>query len=141
MRLTIRRLALIAVVLGSLLAPASASATATAEQIEKSLNSGVIYLKGLQKESGEIAGFGGDWALTAFAAAKVAAADVNKAGKEGTDARSWYEGVVGSPTWPGEGALATDFERAALLSYAAGIDPARVSQRQKPNATIAPPPQ
>src|ERR1044072_8195872 len=137
MRLTIRRLALIAVVLGSLLAPASASATATAEQIEKSLNSGVIYLKGRHKESGEAPGFGGDWALPAFAAAKVAAADVNKAGKEGTDARSWYEGVVGAPTWPREGALATDFERAALLSYAAGIDPARVSKRQNLIAKIA----
>jgi hypothetical protein len=137
MRLTTCRLALAAAVLASLLAPAAASATATAEQIEKSIGSGVTYLKGLQKESGELAGFGGDWALTAFAAAKVAAADVNKAGKEGTDARSWYEGAVGVATWPGEGAVATDFERAALAAYAAGIDPARVSQRQNLIAKIA----
>src|ERR1044072_9615311 len=106
MRLTIRRLALLAGVLGSLLAPASASATATAEQIKKSLTSGVIYLKGLQKESGEIAGFGGDWALTAFAAAKVAAADVNKAGQEGTEARRWEEGVGGAPARGRAGAVA-----------------------------------
>jgi hypothetical protein len=136
MRHTICRLALAAAALAALLAPATASATATAEQIEKSINSGVTYLKGLQKESGEIAGFGGDWALTAFAAAKVAAADVNKAGKEGTDARSWYESVVGVSTWPGEGAVATDFERAALAAYAAGIDPARVSKRQNLIAKI-----
>lgn len=32
--------------------------------------------------------------------------------------------------WPGGGATATDFERAALISYAAGIDPARVSKQQ-----------
>ncbi len=49
------------------------------------------HLKGLQKESGEILGFGGDWALTSFAAAGVAPADVNKAGKESSDARSWID--------------------------------------------------
>jgi hypothetical protein len=137
MRPTTCRLALIAAALASLLVPASALATAGAEQIANSINKGVEYLKGLQKESGEIPGFGGDWALTAFAAAKVAPADVNKAGKEATDARSWYEGVVGAPTWPGGEAAATDFERAALLAYAAGIDPARVSKRQNLIAKIA----
>jgi hypothetical protein len=131
------RLALIAAAICSLLMPAAASATATPEQIEKSRNEGIAYLKGLQKESGEIAGFGGDWALTSFAAGGVAAADVNKAGKESTDARSWYEGVVGPSTWPGEGATATDFERAALISYAGGIDPARVSKRQNLIAKVA----
>jgi len=135
MRPTTCRLALIAAAIGSLLAPAAASATATAEQIEKARNEGVTYLKGLQKESGEISGFGGDWALTSFAAAGVAPADVNKGGKETTDARSWYEGLVGAFGWPGEGA--TDFERAALISYAAGIDPARVSKRQNLIAKVA----
>ncbi len=131
------RVALIAAALGSLLAPAVASATATPEQIEKARNEGVTYLKGLQKESGEIPGFGGDWALTSFAAAGVAPADVNKAGKETSDARSWYEGVVGAVGWPGEGAVATDFERAALIAYAAGTDPARVSKRQNLIAKVA----
>lgn len=131
------RLALIAAALCSLLAPAVASATATLPQIEESRNKGVEYLKGLQKESGEIPGFGGDWSLTSLAAAGVAPADVNKAGKEGKDARSWYEGLVGVSTWPGEGAVATDFERAALLSYSAGIDPARVSKRQNLIAKVA----
>lgn len=124
------RLALVAAALCSLLAPAVASATATPAQIEESLGKGVTYLKGLQTESGEVAGFGGDWALTSLAAAGVAAADVNKSGAEGKDARSWYEGLVGNPAWPGEGAVSTDFERAALIAYAAGIDPARVSKRQ-----------
>lgn len=129
------RLALIAAVIGSLLAPAAASATATPEQIEKARNEGVTYLKGLQKESGEIPGFGGDWALTSFAAAGVAPADVDKAGKEASDARSWYEGLVGAFGWPGEGAA--DFERATLISYAAGIDPARISKRQNLIAKVA----
>ena len=137
MRPVIRRLALIAAAIASLLVPAAASATATPEQISSSMSSGVTYLKGLQKESGEISGFGGDWALTSFAAAGVAAADVNKAGKEATDARSWYEGVVGAVAWPGAGAVATDFERAALLSHAAGTDPARVSKRQNLIAKVA----
>jgi len=138
MRLTIRRLALIATATCSLLAPASASATATPEQISIALNNGVTYLKGQQSaETGAIAGFGGDWALTAFAAAKVAAADVNKGGKENTDARSWYEKEVGAVSWPGEGAAATDFERAALIAYAAGIDPARISKRQNLIAKVA----
>jgi len=138
MRLTTCRLALIATATCSLLAPASASATATPEQISTAMSNGVTYLKGLQsKETGAIAGFGGDWALTAFAAAKVAAADVNKGGKENTDARSWYEKEVGAVSWPGEGATATDFERAALISYAAGIDPARISKRQNLIARVA----
>jgi hypothetical protein len=132
------RLALIAAAIGSLLAPAAASAIATPGEITTSLNSGVTYLKGLQnKETGALSGFGGDWALTSLAAAKVAAADVNKGEKEGTDARSWYEKEVGAVGWPGGEAKATDFERAALLSYAAGIDPARVSKRQNLIAKIA----
>jgi hypothetical protein len=130
MRPIIRRMALLAAALGSLLAPASAPAVATEKQIEEAVSKGVTYLKGQQKESGEMPGFGGDWALTSLASAGVAAADVNKAGAEGKDARSWYEALVGAPTWPGEGAVATDFERAALASYAAGLDPARVSKRQ-----------
>jgi hypothetical protein len=125
------RLAPILAAVALLLAPAAASATATPEEISSSIGKGHTYLKGLQnKETGAIPGFGGDWALTAFAATNVAAADVNKGEKATTDARSWYEGEVGAVGWPGEGAVATDFERAALISYAAGIDPARVSKRQ-----------
>lgn len=137
MRPTICRVASIAAALGLLLAPASASAVATAKQIEEAVSKGVTYLKGQQKEGGEMPGFGGDWALTSLAAVGVAAADVNKSGAEGKDARSWYEGLVGAPTWPGEGAVSTDFERAALVSYAAGIDPARVSKRQNLIAKVA----
>lgn len=137
MRFTSLRLALLATALASLLIPAYAAAKASTEEINTAKNKGVEYLKGLQKESGEIPGFGGDWALTALAAAGTAPADVNKAGKEGTDARSWYEGVVGAATWPGEGAVATDPERGVLLAYAAGIDPARVSKRQNLIAKVA----
>lgn len=131
------RLALIAAAIASLLAPAMAAAKASPAEITSSRTKGVEYLKGLQKASGEIPGFGGDWALTSFAAAGIAPADVNKGGGETTDARSWYEGLVGSPTWPGGEPPATDFEKAALISYAAGIDPARVSKRQNLIARVA----
>jgi hypothetical protein len=138
MRLTIRHAAATAAAIASLLVPATASATATPEEITSAVSKGLTYLKGLQNtETGAISGFGGDWALTAFAANAVAAADVNKGGKANTDARSWYEGEVGAVGWPGGGATATDFERAALLAYAAGIDPARVSKRQNLIAKIA----
>lgn len=129
----LHRLVLATVAVVALLAPASAAAKATPTEIASAKTKGVEYLKGLQKTNGEIAGFGGDWALTAFAAAGVAPADVKKTG----DARGWYEGLVGSPTWPGAEPLATDFERGALLAYAAGIDPARVSKRQNLIAKVA----
>jgi hypothetical protein len=138
MRQLSSRLALVAAAVVSLLVPAAASATATPEEIASSISKGHTYLKGLQsKETGAIPGFGGDWALTAFAATNVAAADVNKGEKANTDARSWYEGEVGAVGWPGEGATATDFERATLISYAAGVDPARVSKRQNLIAKVA----
>ncbi len=137
MRLITARLALLAAILASLALPTSAAATASPTEISTALGKGVTYLKGLQAESGEIPGFGGDWSLTSLAAAGTAPADVNKAGKTGKDARSWYEGVTGAATWPGEGAVATDYERGALLAYAAGIDPARVSKRQNLIAKVA----
>jgi hypothetical protein len=133
MRQMSHRLALAAVALIVLAVPASAAAKATPTEITTAKTKGVEYLKGLQKTNGEISGFGGDWALTAFATAGVAPADVKKTG----DARGWYEGLVGSPTWPGGEPLATDFERAALIAYAAGIDPARVSKRQNLIAKVA----
>jgi hypothetical protein len=132
-----RRLALLAVGICALLAPATASAVSTLEQIATAKNSGVTYLKTLQLENGSIPGFGGDWSLTSFAAAGTAAVNIKKTGTS-TDARTWYKGLVGATSWP-EGASppATEFERAALIAYAAGIDPARVSKTQNLIASIA----
>ena len=137
MRFLTARLALLAAILVSLALPAFAAATASPTEISTALGKGVTYLKGLQAESGEIPGFGGDWSLTSLAAAGTAPAEVNKAGKSGKDARSWYEGLTGAATWPGEGSSATDYERGALIAYAAGIDPARVSKRQNLLAKVA----
>jgi hypothetical protein len=137
MRSMTARLAVLAAILVSLAVPTMASATVSTTEINESLSKGVTYLKGLQSEAtGEIAGFGGDWSLTSLAAAGTAATDVNKSGIAGRDARSWYESVVGAAGWP-SGELSTDYERGALLAYAAGIDPARVSKRSNLLAGVA----
>ncbi len=129
---TLRR-ALIAACVCALLAPAAASATASSAEIEASVEKGVAYLKTLQQTNG---GFE-DWDLSAFAAAHVAAANLEKTGAE-TDARTWYRKLVGNTeTWPGKEPVVTDYERAALNAYAAGIDPARVSKTQNLVAQIA----
>jgi hypothetical protein len=117
-------------------APA-ALATSSAKEITAAATSGVAYLRSLQETSGAIPGFGGDWSLTALAATGTAAANVKKTASS-TSARSWYRELVGdTETWPEEPEPAvTEFERASLIAYAAGIDPARVSQTQNLIAQI-----
>jgi hypothetical protein len=127
-RLLTYRLGAIAAGACALLVPATAQATSTKAEIEASVSKGVSYLESLQTSSG---GFESDWDLGALAAGKIAAANVKKAGAS-TDARTWYRKLVGNETatkWPAK-AIATEYERAALNAYAAGIEPARVSQTQ-----------
>jgi len=136
MRIIIRRLTPLVLAACALALPASSWATSTAKQIKVAKANGVTYLKSTQQLNGSFSGFDSDWALGALAAAGTAAADVQLPG--GTDARSYYRSLFGDPaTWPGEGASITEFERAALNSYAAGIDPARVSTSQNLIAQIA----
>jgi prenyltransferase/squalene oxidase-like repeat protein len=126
MRLNIGRLAPLTVAACALLLPTAASAKANRKQTKKSEKAAAAYLEGQQTPDG---GFETDWVINSLAAAGVAAADV----KTGTspDARSWYRGLVGEPaSWEGGAPAATDLERATLNSYAAGIDPARVSAKQ-----------
>lgn len=135
MRTLTCRLALLGACLCGLLLPTTASATSSKAEIEASVGKGVTYLEGLQETSG---GLPSDWDIDSLAAAHVAAANVKKAGAE-TDARTWYRKLVGNETatkWPKE-ALVTEYERAALVAYAAGIDPARVSKTQNLIAGIA----
>lgn len=135
MRTFICRLALLGACLCGLLLPVTASATSTKAEIETSVSKDVAYLEGLQETSG---GFPTDWDIDSLAATGVAAANVKKAGAE-TDARTWYRKLVGNETatkWPKE-ALVTEYERAALVAYAAGVDPARVSKTQNLIAGIA----
>jgi hypothetical protein len=129
------RLALLAIGICALLAPASALATSSEEAILHAKTKGTEYLEGLQEKSG---GFKSDWDLDSIAAAGTAAANLKIAGAA-TNARSWYQELVGNLTatkWP-EKAIVTEYERAALVGYAAGIDPARFSKTENMFAGIA----
>ncbi len=136
MRPFVRRLAPLAVALCALLAPGTAFAAST-KQEKAATSKGVAYLRSQQQESGSFPGFGGEWTLSALAAAKLAPAEVEQA-PSSSDARGYYRALFGDPsTWPGEDERSvTTFENAALAAYAAGIDPARVSQTQNLIAQI-----
>jgi hypothetical protein len=127
-----RRLAVLAIGICGLLAPATASATSSEEAITNAKTKGRTYLEGLQQTSG---GFVSDWDLDSIAAAGVAAANLKITGAT-TDARSWYQQLVSKETWP-EKVIVTEYERAALVGYAAGIDPARFSKERNMFASIA----
>ncbi|MFI4985618.1 MAG: hypothetical protein ACHP93_04565 [Solirubrobacterales bacterium] len=135
MRLITRRLTPLAAAACVFLTPVTAGATSTAKEIKTSKDNGVSYLKSLQLPNGSL---GTDWALSALAAAGTAAADV-KTSEGSTDARTYYRALFGdTSTWPGGSEPpVTEFERAALNSYAAGVDPARVSRTQNLIAQIA----
>lgn len=134
MRLIIGRLVPLAAAACVLLSAAAAQATSTPAEIEASVSKGVSYLKSVQQTNG---GFASDWDLSALAAGGVAAANVKRTGAL-TDARTWYREHVGNTsTWPTEAKKVTEYERAALNAYAAGIDPARVSKTQNLIAQIA----
>ncbi|WP_370665198.1 hypothetical protein [Streptomyces sp. IBSBF 2507] len=107
----------------------SASATATPAQIATSKTNGVAYLKTLQAADGSYAGPGlsNEWAFSAFAAAGTAAVDVTPGGDASKNARTVYRDLLATSAWPSASPVVTDYERATLNAYAAGIDPARVS--------------
>jgi hypothetical protein len=137
MRTVARLLTSIAVAAFVLAGAPAALATSSAKEIAAATTSGVTYLKSLQEASGAIPGFGGDWSLTSLAAAGTAAANVKRTAGS-TNARTWYRDLVGdTETWPEEAEPpVTEFERASLIAYAAGIDPARVSETQNLIAQI-----
>lgn len=132
MKSVICKLALAVATVTTLLAPAAASA-------QTPLELGVKYLEKVQKseKSTGAPSFGGDWALTSLAAGGKAAAEVARGKTSPTNARAWYESYIAPSTWPGEvESPATEFEKAALVSYAAGTDPARVSVQRNLLANI-----
>jgi hypothetical protein len=146
-----RTLTAIATVAVLALAPTAASAASQGE-IDAAIGSAVTYIRAQQKPSefepeapytGTIPGFGGDWAASALAAAGVDASQVVNPTfgpqslqdgllAEYSDAE-WTE-LAGSGEFPRP---ATDFERATLASYAAGLDPARLSADQNLPAQLA----
>jgi hypothetical protein len=141
-RFTTRLLAASITVLA--LAPAAAHATTTPAALATSVTNATIYVKGLQDPTtGAFAsgGLSNEWAFSALAPAGVAAVDLlppppnNVASK---NARKVYRDSLSPASWPGTGSPpVTDFERATINAYSAGIDPARVATTQNLIAAIA----
>lgn len=106
-----------------------AAATSTPAQITTSKTNGVTYLKSLQAADGSYAGSGlsNEWAFSALASAGTAAVDVTPGGDASKNARTVYRNLLATSGWPSATPVVTDYERATLNGYAAGIDPARVS--------------
>jgi hypothetical protein len=130
-RRPVHRLALAvpAVVTALALAAPPAGATSTPVQIATSKTNGIAYLKSLQAADGSYAGSGlsNEWAFSAFAAAGTAVVDVYPGGDTTKNARTVYRDLLSTTAWPSASPVVTDYQRATLNAYAAGIDPARVS--------------
>jgi hypothetical protein len=132
-------------------APAVASA-ATDEEIDTAIAGAVSWLRAQQGPSpwepsepysGQIAGFGGDWAATALAAASVDSADVVNPALGPASLQDHLLGEYTEAEWsapPGfewPAMPVTDYERAMLAAHAAGLDPARLSADSNLPAQIA----
>jgi hypothetical protein len=101
------------------LAPAAANA-ATQQQIADGVAAGAAWLRTQQDSStGRITGFGGDYALSALAAAGVHPADVHGPGALDPSAQDFY-----ATEWTGQ---TTPSSTAILFGFSAGIDVQRVS--------------
>ncbi|MFF8732329.1 hypothetical protein ACF073_38585 [Streptomyces sp. NPDC015171] len=115
-----------------------AAATSTPAQIATSKTNGVAYLKSLQAADGSYAGSGlsNEWAFSALASAGTAAVDVTPGGDTSKNARTVYRDLLSTSSWPSASPVVTDYERATLNAYAAGIDPSRVSASRNLIANI-----
>ncbi len=112
-----------AVVLASIGAFVPGAQAATTEaQASAAAQQGAVWLRSLQDVDGSLGSFGGDWALTALAAAGVNAADVRVDALD-PSAQDYYRALW---TTNGPGGQATDFERGILTASAAGLEPARL---------------
>ena len=100
-------------VLSSLAGSTSAWATSSPADIQTSYQRGATYIRGLQNlATGEIPGFGGDWSLSALAAAGVNAADVHGPNAGDPSAQDFYLNTWTGATWKGNPTFAaTDYER------------------------------
>jgi hypothetical protein len=125
------------------LAPAAAHATTTPAALATSVTNATTYVKGLQDPTtGAFAssGLSNEWAFSALAPAGVAAVDLlppppnNVTSK---NARKVYRDFLSPTSWPGGSPVVTDYERATLNAYSAGIDPARVGTERNLIADIA----
>jgi len=84
--------------------------------------------------------FGGDWSLLGLSAAGVHAADL-RAAPGAPSAQDYYHGLWSGPddhVWGSQSNMqATDYERAIIVSHAAGLQPTRLSAQQNLVAKLA----
>ena len=140
------RLLVVAIVCAAVACLPRVAAAATPQQVDAAVAAGATWLRAQQDtSSGAIGGpfdFGGDWALSALAAAGVHAADLGT-----PSARDHYLDVWTGSDWtdPPDPAVgwnagfngAIDFARATLLAHAAGLQPSRLSADQNLVAQLA----
>jgi hypothetical protein len=111
------------------MAPASALA-ATQQQVNDSVAAGAAWLRSKQDTStGQITGFGGDYALSALSAAGIHPADVKGALPSDPSAQDYYAGQFAGLNAPSSTAV--------LFGYAAGIDVQRISESKNLVALLA----
>lgn len=145
-RLPLARLAALVACLVAL-APATAAA-ATPEQVQASIASATGWIRTQQDPTtGALTGFGGDWSLTALAAAGMHPADVH--GPNPGDPSlvdfylaGWTSPEFTAPTDPDANQnpnfyTAADYARVSLLAHASGLDPATLSAEQNAIAQLA----
>ncbi|MFN8203949.1 MAG: prenyltransferase/squalene oxidase repeat-containing protein [Solirubrobacteraceae bacterium] len=143
-----RRVTAMAAVVALAALPAGAQA-ATPATISESVALGAGWLRAQQDPAtGLVSGFGGDWSLSAMAAAGVNAADWRAPEPGAPSAQDAYLAEWTSSAWlapvdPDNGWLspdfrsASDFARATLLAHAAGLQPSRLSADQNLVAQLA----
>jgi len=131
--------ALCALFLLSALLPAAAAANSSQVTIDAAVADAVDYVLPQQEAAtGAIPGFGGDWAVTSLAAAGVDAGKLRVAAGD-PSLQDFTLSEYASEFWnpdPPTGA-ATDYERAILISHAAGLDTARLAAGSNLAAQLA----
>lgn len=119
--------------------PATAAATSSQSEIDAAVAAAVGYLAPQQDAgTGAFASFGGDLATSALAAAGIDAGEL-RAGVGSPSLQDFLLGEYGSTEWgddPPTG-LVTDYEQAALIVSAGGLDPARLSAVSNQPAQVA----
>jgi hypothetical protein len=126
--------AILVVALTLLAAAPTASAFVTEQQAQDAADAAVTWFATQQDPaSGELAGFGGDWAMVALANAGVNAADFQASATDPSVQDFFHQ----SWDWFGPGDLATDQERAILAGEAGGIQTAKVSSSRNLVAKLA----
>jgi hypothetical protein len=125
----VARRMVVACLLAMALVPASAAA-ATQQQVNDAVAAGAAWLRTQQNTStGQIIGFGGDYALSALSAAGIHPADVKGALAADPSAQDYYAGQFAG--------LSAPSSTAVLFGHAAGIDVQRLSESKNLVALLA----